>query len=65
MDKTCALGKVVVLGPHGLGTNFLFFIVWFWFMLKSAYQTPLLYDVYSSKRLILSIVTSIHNLPGF
>jgi hypothetical protein len=27
MDKTCALGKVVVLGPHGLGTNFLFFIV--------------------------------------
>jgi hypothetical protein len=34
MDKTRALGKVTILGPHGLGINYINFLAWFWFMLK-------------------------------
>jgi hypothetical protein len=63
MDKTCALGKVAILGPHGLRTNFLFFLSLILIHAKSACETPLHYDVYSSKRLILSTTTSINNFP--
>jgi len=34
MDKTYALQKVMVLGPHAGGTNYLIILAWFWFMLK-------------------------------